>query len=56
MKSMDEHYLKNHFKDWTMDDLIWQRDVVGSTEREILDVSDEIKRREAEGNDQRTAE
>ena len=50
MKSMDPHYLRNHFKGWTMDDLIWQRDRVDASEREKLDVTDEIKRREAEAN------
>lgn len=48
MINMSEHYLRNHFKGWTMDDLIWQRDRVDANEREILDVTDEIKRREEE--------
>lgn len=55
---MNDHWLKNHFKGWTMEDLIWQRDTMhkfGATERERLDVKDEIKRREAELNDERTA-
>ncbi|MNW07869.1 hypothetical protein D3C71_2045520 [compost metagenome] len=55
MNSMPPQYLANMFKSWTMDDLIWQRDVLGATEREILDVTDEIKRREGEKDAQRSA-
>jgi hypothetical protein len=54
MESMSSHWLKNYFNGWTMEDLIWQRDTMhkfGATERERLDVIDEIKRREVEAND-----
>lgn len=58
MESMSAHWLKKYFNGWTMEDLIWQRDTMhkfGATEREVLDVKDEIKRREGEQDDQRTA-